>query len=418
MVPILAQTTGPQQSAGKRRGRDADLVVVDRDAALPPPGVAFVATVSGTDLPLIDLDLPAGLRGTPRLTVARRQVCDRLGLEPDRIDILPLLPATGNRQIWTRVFLADAAALGHWRAALAGRAEDCRALLPDYLALPTAEGLWTIATDEDGKAVVRLSPDDGFAAEDDLAALMLTRHLAIARPLAVLRIGNRLDAVDGCLAAAGVQAVTDAAALSAAGLALPQRFGHGELAADLLSSTAEASVRMRRALRPWALPGALFAAAGLVWLGTVMVTDHRLRATIDSLRAAQIAEVRQGPLPSGPILDLRVQVARAIEARQAAAGSGQSTLGPVAMMRLGAAVLAQSDAEVAAVTFRGGSGLSIDVLVPDFATTESLATRLSEALTSAGVTVRIAGASAQNQDKVAATYLLTHPAPAGQAGRP
>ncbi len=107
------------------------LVPLSRSRTAPR---GHVALVPGALVPLLTLDLPDRLRGQVREQVARRQVRDQLGTQ-STVEMRPFqLPGTAAD--WTRALVADADHLAGWRGAAGA---GCRAVLPDYLALPAAE---------------------------------------------------------------------------------------------------------------------------------------------------------------------------------------------------------------------------------------------------------------------------------------
>src|SRR6056297_2220059 len=139
-------------------------------SAAAMPGRPFVATVPGADAPLLPLDLPPGLTGVARERVARRQLRDAgcgagLDLRPARLG--------AGRETWARMLVCEGTLRADWAAHVAPAGRRCRAVLPDYLALPAAPGLWVIELDEAGMVRARLGPEDGFAAESDLARALL-----------------------------------------------------------------------------------------------------------------------------------------------------------------------------------------------------------------------------------------------------
>ena len=114
-------------------------------------GGPHVLLVPGAEVPSLTLDLPGKLRGQAREDVARRQLRDRFGIEDtgkDRGTEMRPLRAGGGADRFTRVLVADGARLDHWRSAAM---DGCRDVLPDYLALPAARGLWPLAAARAGE---------------------------------------------------------------------------------------------------------------------------------------------------------------------------------------------------------------------------------------------------------------------------
>ena len=263
-----------------------------------PPAGAFIALVPGADAPLIALSLPATLKGVAREDVARRQAQDRLGAG------LELRPArlTGADD-WTRVAVAERAAVLRWRAALGAAAARCRGLVPDYLALPAAPGLWSVEMRPDG-VTARLGPGDGFSAEPALAVQMLTLALSEARatgtlPGAVLLTGAVAPALEALLD--GLTLVRAASDLPAA--ITPLVLGHGEESVDFARDPRADAAGIETRLRRLMWPAGLVLLGALGWAGAQGLALRADRAAAGAVQAETLAAVRRDLLPSGPILD-------------------------------------------------------------------------------------------------------------------
>lgn len=291
----------------------------------------------------------------------------------------PFVPG-GARGRWTRALVADGARLAEWRAR-AG--PSCRAVLPDYLALPAAEGLWTIRTGAD-VVCARLGPDDGFSAEPGLARAMLDRALEERAPEAVLA-ERPPEWLAGMLAARGIPLLADSAAAEARGFGPLQALSRGEMALDLRADPRAARAALRSRVLPWrwpllagALAAALLSAGELVRLRAVAAETARIEAETR-------AQVREVFVPAGPILDARVQVARALEARAGAIAAGVVAPDPVALLRRAAGTVAASGAVVEAVRYLPGDGLRVTLTLGDFAAAEALVDALGDAGLDAGL---------------------------------
>ncbi|WP_461473915.1 type II secretion system protein L, partial [Pararhodobacter sp.] len=338
--------------------------------------------------------------------VARRQVLDRLSRPEGQLQIRPFAAAG---RAWSRAAVADTAAVARWRAALGSAAPRCRAVVPDYLALPGAPGLWTVQQGEDGVRV-RLGRDDGFSAEPALARQMLLQALAQARaanalPRAVLMPGRDEH---------GLAALFEGIAIARDPSDLPQGivpaiFAHGEATVDFARDPRADAAVVEHALRRLVWPLALLLLGALGWAGSmILMTRHDLAAA-RALTEATVSAAQRDILPPGPVLDLRVQVAREIERRRAAADPQGPADGPIEVMRLGAQVLAGADATVETLSFGPGTdGVSVGVRVADFRALDAV----SEALSAAGLTVRIARSGTDPDGGVTADLLLA------QGGRP
>ena len=148
--------------------------------------------------------------------------------------------------------MADRAQVLRWRSALGAGAARCRGLLPDYAALPTATGLWTLSHDG-GVLRARLGPTDGFSAEVGLAAAMLSRALA-QKPRAVLWLGPPDAELEGIL---GDLPVHRSAGALPADLR-PQLLTQGELALNFARDPQADAQAVAQALRRLMWPALLF----------------------------------------------------------------------------------------------------------------------------------------------------------------
>ncbi|WP_375257062.1 hypothetical protein [Citreimonas sp.] len=360
----------------------------------PAAGAADVLVVPGQTVPLIALDLPPGLRGHAREQVATRKVCDRLGLDPAA---LFLRPALAENAPWTRVFVADPAEAAVWRD------RRCRAVLPDYLTLPAADGIWSIETRADA-VCVRLGPRDGFTAAPDMAALMLDASLrAGPKPQAVLAPPDMDGPVARWLEASGLPVLHDAADFAPRDLPTPRAFAHDELACDLRHNPAAMRERIARAWRPWIWPALAAGLAAVLWSAAQLVAIDRAEMRIALVERHMTETLRDGLIPTGPILDIRTQATRALDARQDAARPADAAPDPLDMARDVATVLAGDGARPETLLFREGEGLRLIVRLADFGGVE----RLSEDLRAAGFAPSLVEQrAAEDATTVRAEFLL------------
>lgn len=338
---------------------------------LPPPG-RFIALVPGEAAPIFPVALPPGLRGAARLAVAQRQARDRLGTAAPPLDLRPA-PLGTSADGWSSMLAADPVDLDRWRhmlgSALGSAQGRVLAVIPDYLALLQAPGLWVMAADDAGRIRARLGPADGFAAEADLAALMLAQARGRGPvPRAVLLTEGALPfAVAQALD--GLEMVTDPARLPS-GVPAPRALALGELALDLRRDTASRIRQMAARIAAARLPLALLALGLAGWAGSVMQETTQLREQVAALDAANLATVRRDLVPDGPLLDIRLQVARALAQRQTAAeGALQAAdrVGVLEVLHRAAQGLASVDATPRALSIQDGGEGQLDLIVPDFA---------------------------------------------------
>ena len=386
-----------------RSPRLAALPAWSRGRGQPPSG-RFLALAPGESAPLIPVTLPPGLRGPARLAVARRQVQDRLGPGAARLDLRPAALGTGADG-WSALLAVDPADLARWRAALGPAADRAQALLPDYLALPAAPGLWVLAAEPD-RLRARLGPGDGFSAEAALAALMLTSARARGPvPRAVLVTQGPLPpevaaALDGLT-------VVDSPDRLPAGLARPQPLALGEAALDLRNDPGLQAAKLAARLRRLVLPGVLALAGAAGWAGSVWLETATLRDRAAALDEATLDAVTRDILPAGPVLDIRLQVVREVERRQAAL-AGAAPGSRLDLLHMAAAGLHAAGITPQSLTLTATGSADVDLLLPDFAALD----RAVAALETAGLAVRIARSGSIAGGQVAAGLTLDRPVPA------
>lgn len=389
------------------------------DSGAPMPSGRFVALVPGSEAPLVQLSLPAALKGSAREKVALRQAQDRLGARPGTLLFRPARLTT-QPDDWHAVLIADTTRVAQWRAKVAGG--HCSAILPDYLALPAAPELWTIelvepASTEDSALVrARLGPADGFSAEPELAALMLARARADAQtrgrlPRAVLRLGAAAPAIDAALE--GLEVARTPESLPR-GVARPQVLGHGEPALDLATDPEAAARALAARLRALRLPAALLLAGGIGWAGGEWAETVRMNAHADAIEAATLDAVRRDILPSGPILDIEAQVMREIERRGEGAAPMTNSQTPLARLRSAAEVITEvadhgdgaeggdPDALLQSVTWQSGGALQLELTLVDFAALDALV----GALRAAGLAAQVGQSAAEADGRVVAGIVI------------
>lgn len=352
------------------------------------PSGAVVALVPGQEAPVVTLSLPSTLRGMARLQVARRQVQDRLGLSG------ALIWPLAEGAVWTRAVVAAPQDAQRWRKALEGAGGGrCKAMLPDYLALPAAPGLWVLTAAPDGRILARLGLDDGFSAEPALAQAMLARMPDA--PRAVLILGEGIDPT-----LLGPQAV---------GVALHRRVA--DLPVDLRPATTtpgpvlgvdlrteapvDAAAPLARALRAALLPVVLVLLGAGAWTAATILQTRADLAQADMLRATVEEAARRDILPPGPIIDLRAQVLRAVDARRDGAHPALA-VDPLEVLRQASGPL--TGARVDRLVLDPETGLSAQLWLADFAALDAL----TEALTQVGLRVATQRSSADPQGGVTA----------------
>ncbi|MDZ7708811.1 MAG: hypothetical protein U5K36_00815 [Roseovarius sp.] len=365
---------------------EPSLAIHPVESAAPVPDGPFVATVPGADAPLLPLDLPPGLKGVARERVARRQLRDAgcgggLDLRPARLG--------PGREAWARMLVCDAALRAQWTRQVAGAGKRCRAVLPDYLALPAARGLWVIDAWNEGAIRARLGVEDGFAAEPDLALALLQEAARAAPPAAILRLGAPCAPLDAWLATLDVP-VCDAPEALPEAVAPPVRLGHGELALDLARDPEALRTALRGTLRRIAAVLVLALGGFGFWAASVQIETDRLRDQDLTYRRNAEQILRAGLVPSGPVLDIRAQVEGAIGRARAQADDARGSARPLDVLRAAGEVLAAHGCRVTRVSFQPGPGLVIDLEIGDFAALDALVGDLTAAGTGARVAQSVA----------------------------
>ncbi len=382
---------------------DDDTPLYDLRTGGPLPGAAFVALVPGERAPLLPLDLPDGLRGPARESVARRQVSDLLGLAGDEIE---LRPGHGgpDRGVWHSTMVVWTAEIATWRARFVGDAPHCLAILPDYLALPAASDTWVIHV-AGNRVRARLGVVDGFSSEPELARLLLAKA---PKPARILRLGDPVKALDDDLAALKIPLHTEAQAMSGENTAAPRAFAHGELRLDLAVDPQRALEGLLKGLVLWRLPVALALSALVIWTAGNLIATTDRQARAETLRRDIVVALHATLLPDAPVLDIRRQVSQALADRQREASNARAQTPPFELFRQVADIVASTDARVTRAGFTADTGLGITVTLADFARLD----HLKAALETGGISVTVARSNVAETDGIEAELLLnTAPRP-------
>jgi len=335
-----------------------------------------IMLVPGGDVAALTLDLPKGLRGQNREQVARRQLRDHLGLSPEAAEMRPFhTKASGEN--WSRVLVADRALIEDWRARAGA---SCRAVLPDYLGLPTAPELWTTVVTSGGVAV-RLGPDDGFGAPIDTALALLDRALQDAdpSPKAMLRLGPPQPEIETLFEARNIPVITSPADAENLGIAAPQVMGHGEVQMDLRRDPQMARAALARRVLPWRWPILFGLVAAGLWAASQLVVIDRIKTETNDIAKETTALVKEHFVASGPVLDARIQVSQALAQLQAEVAGPVSRPQPMQLFNRAATVVAAQGAETRTAIYTGDETLALILRVKDFAAAEQMVVALSEA---------------------------------------
>lgn len=375
---------------------------VDSQAALPDR--SFVALVPGADAPLISVSLPTRIRGMPREAVALRQVRDLLG---PRFDTLEVRPARllGRYHSWTNLLVAEQAVAASWRRAVAPAGARCLAILPDYMGLPTAPHVWTVSTVcevGESSVKVRFGPHDGFSAEPELAAFTISRALAQTdMPAAVLRLGPPVAEIDNVL---GELAVVFAPEDMPAGVQRPRVFGYAEGQLDL---STDPQVRLNRSQRSFSrlrLHAVMLLFGALAWTVGVAIEVREIEGETAALSIRTVEEVRRDFLPTSPILDIPIQVARELDRRRMALRMNEAEERPLLMLQRAASIMVFSNAVLNRVKMMEDGEIILEVELMDL---ESLDV-VVESLRADGLSVRVGQSASTPDGGVIGTLVLAN----------
>ncbi|MEP4037193.1 type II secretion system protein GspL [Pseudophaeobacter sp.] len=430
-MPLLSRTS---QAADPSSRPGAFSGPILRLGKTPPPAGAVV-TVPGSQIPLLRLELPPGLRGQAREQVARRQLADRTGLSPDSLSLRPFLPQTpaGQRspknragKSWTQVLVGDSPYLQSLQAI------SCRAVLPDYLTLPVARGIWTLTLEQipapeaaagsqtaptaGSVLLARLGPEDGFSALPAIALAMLQQALAAGtpeRPQAILWTGPAetpvLTEVETLARAHDIALIHSPKEATALGLPHPQAFAHGELACDLRHNPMAARAQLSARVLPWRWPLLAGCLAALLWAAGERLQISRLEAAIQTQEARNQALVKSHFVPDGPVLDARLQVSRALSSLRQGSGADSGQADPLELTARLAEVITRGAASPAdrrpeLLSYRAPEGLLLALRLKDFAAADQLAAELRQA----GLTTKLTDSRVNEAESgVRAEFVIT-----------
>jgi general secretion pathway protein L len=332
--------------------------------------------VPGCDVAALALDLPRGLRGQNREQVARRQLRDQIGIAADSAEMRPFQTRTSGES-WSRVLVADRALIDAWRAQ-AGT--SCHAVLPDYLALPSAPRLWTLSATPNGVAA-RLGPDDGFGAPSDtaLALLDLALRKADPAPHALLRIGPALPQFETLFETRGIPVVSTVEEAAALAGDAPLVLGYGEAHMDLRRDPQMARAVLARQVLPWRWPLVFGMIAAGLWATSQMIVTDRIVAETAAFNTATTALVREHFVRTGPILDARIQVSQALAKMQSDTTAPVARVDPIQLLNRTANIVAALGAQTRSASYAGDETLDLVLQVADFAAAEQVGLALKNA---------------------------------------
>lgn len=386
-------------TARRQQDTNRDAVFSRIGAAEARRGRTRVVLVPGELVPVVALELPDGVRGLQRERIAARQLRDLMALSPEAVEMRPVRDAAAPKT-WSRVMIVDKDRVLEWRRK-AG--PGCRAVIPDYLSLPAAGDLWTVAC-HDGMVLARMGTLDGFSMEPGPARLILERELAGAPPRAILKPGELPPEIDEVLAGSGIPVIETAEEAERHGLAVPRVLAHGELDRDLRQDPQQEQRRLRRLVLPWRWPVLASIVALGVWSAAAIIETGRLERQAADIRAETVEEVRARFVRDGPIPDVRAQVGADLDRLRDRVRKRRQQSSPLDLINRAAVVMAGGDARVEEITMDQGGRLTVLLELPDYGAQDAI----EDALRSAGLGVDVVESGlGENGDRVRAEIALT-----------
>ena len=333
-----------------------------------PPSAAHVVLLPGEQVPLLPVDLPEKLRGGARERVAERQIVEQLSIQRDHFEMHPF--ATNGSKNWARVAVVDSGLATAWRHSFGRGAIGA---VPDFMALPAAEGLWAIEVVDD-KLRARLGPDDGFAAEADIALVQLAD---LPPPKAILRLGDPHEEIDAFLDGLNARKLSNPKGLKAAGFpVLDWAKATGGL--NLKNPPSAAQDRLGVAIKRWRLGVVAAILAAAAWVGNVVMQTRDVQSVLNRDKTLIESLVREHFLPSGPILDVRAQVSAVVDAAKTPDVVEVQTIPALDQFQIAAGILTRDGTKVLVAAWRPETGLELELEAADFTTLDDVIAALQD----------------------------------------
>jgi general secretion pathway protein L len=219
---------------------------------------------------------------------------------------------------------------------------------------------------------VRVGINDGFTAPSAVAVPLLRAALATEHIDAVLLLGDLPAGIAEAVSAAGVQIFGTVEELGPS-VAWPLSTGRSGL--DLRQGEGSASEQL---LGVWLLPLNVAIMALLVWSAGVLVETRRIEAQIGQVGDRTTETLREGLIPTGPILDIRAQVTRSLAEAIGGGANDPASLSVMDILHRAAKVAVQHHAEVRSVSQEAGDTLALTVVMADFEGVEALVSAFAD----------------------------------------
>ena len=360
------------------RRRQLPVADLSNPPSVWPRGKRAVLLVPGEDAVVFDLEMPAGVRRGVADRIMFHSVQDVVGEEMAEIHLVRLPPERGATSDRRQAIVTCRVRMSTWLEQAFRMGMRLAAVLPDYLALPWESGVWTVRV-ESGRLRARFGRLEGFAAETDLGVAILKRRWKDA-PAAPERIRLLVEPATPEEASTEVYSWMDDLGIPV-GRETPSaatpHFEHGELDANLIVGAFSESVTLMQELARWRRPLAFATAALIAWALDTGLTLRHEQAEIERLEH-QIEEIfRAEFVPVGPVVNLRVQAARSLEALRIRSATSRDENSFLALLAASGEPLAAGAQRISRLSYREDV-LTAEVTLADFRALEALDAELEK----------------------------------------
>jgi len=291
---------------------------------------------------------------------------------------------------------------GRWQVAVISRAYmdrleamlgeaglDVQLAIPEILLLPWRDAELSVLV-EDELALVRTGPGTGYAADtDNLSTFLALQNTEAGVPPLNLFVREDISPPDIGSYAGEVRLETwsgDALTVFAQGL--------DERPFNLLQADYSRRGKWRQVWKPWRATAALLLLGILISALSMAVEYRRLAAESKHLQAQIEATFKRASPETRRVVNPRVQMQQLLDRLEQGGGGGSDFL--VLLARAGSVIKDSPEAEIAAVSFRGGR-LDLDLTIGNLQALDQLKQALA---TSGGLNVEIQSANTGSDQRV------------------
>ena len=361
-----------------------------------------ILLVPGEDAIVLSFEMPEKVRRSAAKRITFFAVQDLIGENMEDLHFVRLPSDRDSVPGWARAIVTGRASMDAWFRRAEEASVRLAGILPDYLALPWEPGEWTVSV-EPSRLRVRFDRFDGFVAEPELGAAILERRLKDTDPAP-----DRIRLLDECDTAEGVLD-TPLGRLGEAGVPVDReilpaggpKFRHGEFDANLVAGAYSESLGLFQEISRWRVPVGLAVAALLAWALDTGLALREEQAEIKEIDRRIEELFRTEFVPDGPIMDIRIQVARSLETLRRQSASVRNEGGFLALLSASGETLAEGDRRVSRLSYRDGV-LIAEVTLPDFRALEMMGAELSDRR----LEVEVQSSTASGEQGVDATLVL------------